>query len=149
MIELREVAWDHPDSDRLRAGQQAELAERYGRLDSEPGPKPTAADMSIFFVAYDGDEAVGCGGLRTLDDRHGEIKRMYVIPGHRGSGVATAILRHLEVEGRSHGWDRLVLETGDEQPDAMRFYEREGYTSIPNFGYYADSPLSRCYEKRF
>jgi putative acetyltransferase len=149
LIELREVAWDHPDSDRLRADQQSELAARYGRLDSEPGPKPSAADMSIFFVAYDGTEAIGCGGLRTLDERHGEIKRMYVVPGRRGTGVARAILRHLEVEARSRGWDRLVLETGDEQPDAMRFYEREGYTRIPNFGYYADSDLSVCYEKRF
>lgn len=149
MIELREVAWDHPDADRLRAAQQAELAERYGRLDSEPGPKPSASDMSVFFVAYDGAEAVGCGGLRILDEQHGEIKRMYVAPDHRGTGVASAILRHLEVEARSRGWGRLVLETGEEQPDAMRFYEREGYTPIPNFGYYADSDLSRCYEKRF
>jgi putative acetyltransferase len=148
LLELREVPWDHLDSERLRAAQQSELAVRYGRPDSEPGPKPTAGDMSIFFVAYDGAEAIGCGGLRTLDDQHGEIKRMYVVPERRGTGVARAILRHLEVEARSRGWDRLVLETGDEQPDAMRFYEREGYRSIPNFGYYADSELSRCYEKR-
>ena len=33
------------------------------------------------------------------------------------------------------------------QSENSRFYEREGYTSIPNFGYYADSELSRCYEK--
>jgi putative acetyltransferase len=149
MTELRELAWDHPDSERLRADQQAEIALRYGSLDSEPGPKPSAADMSIFFVAYDGEEPIGCGGLRTLDERHGEIKRMYVVPGRRGSGVAGAILRHLEAEARSRGWERLVLETGDEQPDAQRFYEREGYTRIPNFGYYADSELSLCYEKRF
>lgn len=148
MLELREVPWDHVDSERLRAAQQAELAVRYGRLDSEPGPKPSADDMTIFFVAYDGTEAIGCGGLRTLDERHGEIKRMYVVPERRGTGAAAAILRHLEIEARSRGWDRLVLETGDEQPDAMRFYEREGYTAIPNFGYYVGSELSRCYEKR-
>ena len=40
-----------------------------------------------------------------------------------------------------------VLETGDEQPDAIRFYEREGFTRIPNFGYYVDSPYSVCFEK--
>ena len=148
MIELREVAWDHGDSERLRTAQQAELAVRYGRLDSEPGPKPSAGDMSIFFVAYDGTDAIGCGGLRTLDERYGEIKRMYVVPERRGTGVARAILRHLEVEAVSRGWDRLVLETGEEQPDAMRFYEREGYAPIPNFGYYIDSDVSRCYEKR-
>jgi putative acetyltransferase len=148
LIELRAVPWDQVDSERLRAAQQAELALRYGRLDSEPGPKPSGDDISVFFVAYDGTEAIGCGGLRTLDERHGEIKRMYVVPERRGTGVARAILRHLEVEAGARGWDRLVLETGDEQPDAMRFYEREGYTAIPAFGYYADSDLSRCYEKR-
>ncbi|MEP6842783.1 MAG: GNAT family N-acetyltransferase, partial [Pseudolysinimonas sp.] len=87
------------------------------------------------------------GGLRTLDDTHGEIKRMYVIPERRGSGVSTAILTSLEDEARGRGWRRLVLETGDQQPDAMRFYEREGYTRIPNFGYYAGSQISICYEK--
>lgn len=147
-VELREVAWDHPDSARLRDAQQAEIAVRYGSPDSEPGPKPSAADITVFFVAYDGDDAVGCGGLRTLDEQHGEVKRMYVVPQRRGTGVSVAILRHLEDEARRRGWDRLVLETGTEQPDAVRFYEREGYTSIPLFGYYVGSDLSLCFEKR-
>jgi hypothetical protein len=41
----------------------------------------------------------------------------------------------------------LKLETGTEQPDAMAFYERHGYRRIPNFGHYADSELSVCYER--
>ena len=72
---------------------------------------------------------------------------MYVAPGHRGTGVATAILRRLEAEARGRGWTRLVLETGEEQPDAMRFYEREGYHPIPTFGHYVGSALSRCYAR--
>jgi putative acetyltransferase len=148
VVELREVPWDHPDSEQLRAAQQAEIAIRYGTPDSEPGPKPSAADITVFYVAYDGDEPVGCGGLRQLDENHGEIKRMYVVPHRRGAGVSKAILAHLEEEARRRGWERLVLETGEEQPDAVRFYEREGYARIPNFGYYADSALSLCYEKR-
>jgi GNAT superfamily N-acetyltransferase len=144
---VRAVPWNDPAGEALRVAQQIEVAARYGVPDSEPGPKPTAADISVFLVAFDDDQAVGCGGLRTLDDAHGEIKRMYVIPERRGTGVATAILTALEGEARGRGWSRLVLETGDRQPDAMRLYEREGYTLIPNFGYYADSPLSVCYEK--
>jgi GNAT superfamily N-acetyltransferase len=149
MVELREVAWDHPDSEQLRVAQQSEIAIRYGTPDSEPGPKPSAADITIFFVAYDGEEPVGCGGLRRLDDRHGEIKRMYVVPHRRGAGVSMVILAHLEAEARSRNWKRLVLETGEKQPDAVRFYEREGYTPIPLFGYYVGSEISLCYEKRF
>jgi hypothetical protein len=41
----------------------------------------------------------------------------------------------------------LKLETGTEQPDAMAFYERHGYRRIPNFGHYAGSELSVCYER--
>jgi GNAT superfamily N-acetyltransferase len=150
---VRAVPWNDPAGEALRVAQQTEVSARYGVPDSEPGPKPTAADIAVFLVAFDvaedGSElAVGCGGLRTLDDSHGEIKRMYVIPERRGTGVSIAILTALEGEARGRGWSRLVLETGDQQPDAMRLYEREGYTLIPNFGYYADSPLSICYEKK-
>jgi putative acetyltransferase len=149
---IRAVPWDDPAGEALRVAQQDEISARYGVPDSEPGPKPTAADITVFLVAFDasdgGDEVpVGCGGLRRLDDVHGEIKRMYVIPERRGTGVSTTILSALEGEARARGWHRVVLETGDEQPDAVRFYEREGYTSIQLFGYYVGSPLSLCYEK--
>lgn len=149
---IRAAPWDDPAGTALRTAQQAEISERYGVPDSEPGPKPTASDITLFLMAYDvaedGSEVpVGCGGLRTLDRSHGEIKRMYVIPDRRGTGISTRMLTALEDEARALGWDRVVLETGDRQPDAMRLYEREGYTRIPNFGYYADSELSLCYEK--
>lgn len=147
-VEVRAVDWDDPASAALRDAQQAEIAAAYGIPDSEPGPKPSAADITAFFVAYRGDEPVGCGGLRAIDDDHGEIKRMYVAPGHRGSGVSTAVLRRLEDEARARGWSRLVLETGTEQAAAVRFYEREGYVAIPRFGHYVDSEISLCYEKR-
>ena len=151
---VRAVPWDDSDGEALRVAQQIEVSARYGVPDSEPGPKPTAADITVFLVAFDAVDdgsviPVGCGGLRQLDSVHGEIKRMYVVPERRGTGISTAVLTALEGEARGRGWERVVLETGDEQPDAMRFYEREGYTRIPNFGYYADSALSVCYEKVF
>jgi putative acetyltransferase len=116
-VNIREVDWNHPAGEALRLAQRAELTERYGRSDSEPGPAPTASDVSLFLVAFDGDGAIGCGGLRPLDQTHGEIKRMFVRLSHRGKGVSTAILRALEAAARERGWERLVLETGDRQPD--------------------------------
>lgn len=147
MTDIRELAWDDPRGEELRTAQRAELTIRYETPDSEPGPAPTAADIALFLVAFDGDEAIACGGLRPIDDTYGEVKRMYVLPNRRGSGVSTAVLRALEDAARSRGWDRLVLETGERQPDAIRFYEREGYTRIPNFGHYVDSVISICYAK--
>jgi putative acetyltransferase len=145
---VRSATWDDPAGVALRAAQRAELTERYHDPNSEPGPAPTGDDITLFLVAFDDDGAtpIACGGLRQINERHGEVKRMYVVPDRRGSGVATLVLRSLERTAREElGWDRLVLETGDRQPDAIRFYEREGYTRIPNFGYYAASEYSLCY----
>lgn len=146
-VELREVAFDHADSTMLRSAQRAELTARYGTPDSEPGPPPTAADMTAFFVAYVDGMPAGCGGLRKLSADDSEIKRMYVTPAYRGTGIAVAVLATLEAFGSERGWSRLVLETGTLQPDAVRFYEREGFSRIPNFGEYTDEPLSICYAK--
>ncbi len=148
MIEVRAVGWDDAAGVALRDAQQTEVSARYGVDDSEPGVTPSAADITLFLVAFDGDRPVGCGGLRSLDATRGEVKRMYVVPGRRGTGVSTTILHALEDAARTLGWAELLLETGTEQPDAMRFYEREGFTSIPNYGHYVGSEQSRCYAKR-
>jgi GNAT superfamily N-acetyltransferase len=147
-LHVEAVPFDHPDAVALRTAQRAELTERYGTPDSEPGPAPTAADTAVFLLARDATgRAIGCGALRALGDGAGEVKRMYVVPSRRRTGVARAVLAALEEEAARRGWTLLKLETGTEQPDAMAFYERRGYRQIPNFGHYAGSELSVCYER--
>ena len=57
------------------------------------------------------------------------------------------ILRALEQRARELGYPTLRLETGARQPEAISLYESEGYLPIEPYGYYRDSPLSRCFEK--
>lgn len=130
-IEVR--PWHDPAGAALRARQRAELDARYGSADHEPGPPPSEEDIPVFVVAVDRatGEAIGCGGLRPLDESSAEIKRMYVAPHRRGSGVATDLLQALEVAAVDRGWTLLRLETGTAQPEAQRFYQREGYREIP------------------
>ena len=145
-MRIEDVPWGHPDAELLRGEQRVEIAERYGTPDSEPGPAPTAADIVAFVIARDADgAAVGCGGLRRLDATSGELKRMYVVPATRGSGVADAVLAALESRARAFGWTHLCLETGDRQPDAVAFYTRHGYAPIELFGPYLNSTSSLCY----
>jgi GNAT superfamily N-acetyltransferase len=147
-MKIEQVEWDHPGAAQLRAAQRAEIAIRYGTPDSEPGPAPTRDDITAFFVAFNDDgEPVGCGGVRRLNDSEAEVKRMFVSPHSRGTGTASAILMRLEQFGRESDWIRLLLETGDQQPDAVRFYTREGYERIPNFGYYVGIETSYCFAK--
>ncbi len=133
---IAEEAWDSADGLRLRCAMQAELAARYNMPDQETEP-PTAETISVFLIARDpGGDATGCGALRLLGYGTAEIKRMYVTPHARGTGVATRILRALEDHARRHGVGALVLATGVKQPDAIRFYERKGYQRIDGYGPY-------------
>jgi GNAT superfamily N-acetyltransferase len=75
---------------------------------------------------------------------------MYVAPTARGLGVGRQILNALEAEARRLGARRLVLETGPRQPEALALYAHAGFTQIPLFGEYLDTPhpdLSVCMAK--
>jgi putative acetyltransferase len=96
----------------------------------------------VFFVARQEGRAIGCGAFRRLDDRHGEIKRMYVPHEARGRGLGWAILDTIETEARRRGIRRLSLETGIHNLQAVHLYHRAGYTDCPPFGAYGADPLS-------
>ena len=146
-MKLTPCDWSDPDAVALRAAQRVDIEARYGTPDSEPGPAPTADDITAFFLLRDGDDAVACGGLRAIDETSGEIKRMFVPTEHRRRGFSRIVLNGLEKHARSLGWSRLLLETGDRQPEAVGLYESAGYRRIPTFGHYADSDLSLCFAK--
>ncbi|MFC3997469.1 GNAT family N-acetyltransferase [Nocardiopsis sediminis] len=148
-IEIHDVDWDHPEGARLRRDQQREVAERYGGADTEAGPKPSGRDTALFLLATDvrSGEAVGCGGLRALDDDAFELKRMYVVPAWRGRRVGQVLLRALEEAARERGASVMRLETGSAQGESIRLYERCGYRRIERYGHYADSEVSVCFER--
>jgi GNAT superfamily N-acetyltransferase len=140
---------DSPIGVELATTLLAELLERYGAEDELDGltADQLAPPHGSFIVAWLEDSAVGCGGLRRIDEQTAEIKRMYVRPTARRKGIALAMLSALEEAARELGYARVVLETGTKQPEAMQMYETHGYDSIEPYGAYRDSPMSRCYTK--
>jgi GNAT superfamily N-acetyltransferase len=126
-----------------------DLAERYGAEDpDEPSPHELAPPDGIFFVAWLDDEPAGCGGLRRHGDGIGEVKRMYTRPGARRAGVGRTVLAAVEHRALDLGYERLVLETGTKQPEAIDLYRSVGYELIESYGQYRDYPDSRCFSKR-
>ena len=109
---IDERPWDDPDGVALRTAQRAELDLRYGTDDHEPGTPPSAADIDVFLVAFDAGRPIGCGALRRLDVATAEVKRMYVNPESRGSGVATDLLRALEKAAAERGWSTQAASPG-------------------------------------
>ena len=125
-----------------------DLAKRYGGPDpDEPSPADLAAPHGIFFVAWLDEAPAGCGGLRRYADGIGEIKRMYTRPQARRAGVGRTVLAAVERRSLEIGYERLVLETGTQQPEAIELYRSVGYELTESYGQYRDFPESRCFTK--
>ena len=98
-------------------------------------------------VLYLDGQPAGCGAIKEYEPGVMEVKRMFVPPSARGKGLATAILKELEVWAAELGYEKCILETGDIMPDAIALYKKNGYRSIPNYGQYVDVASSVCFEK--
>lgn len=110
---------------------------------------PATIVSSVLVLAGDG-EPVGHGALRDLahDGRRDlEVKRVFVRPHARGSGVSRLLMAELECIALERGASRLILQTGDRQPEAVALYTRLGYTPIPVFEPYTPILFSRTYQK--
>ena len=101
----------------------------------------------VFAVIRSGaGTAIGCGAV-VVGGQEGELKRMYIRPGHREQGLGGRLLQFLETEARRQGCEVLRLETGIRQLAAIRLYERRGYRKCPPFGDYREDPMSVFLEK--
>lgn len=156
-----------PAAGQLVQEMVAEIPPRYGEvLDAAAAAGRAAAvlaanaaflsERSVFLVATAGTQAIGCGGIQPItidggqeaDSPTGEVRRMYVVQDWRRRGVGAAILAALEELARVLSYRRLVLETGDRQPEAVGLYTVGGWVRIAPFGPYVSDPTSVCFEKR-
>jgi putative acetyltransferase len=113
-------------------------------------PEALAQPHVRFIGVHAGDELIACGGVKLMDDdgRYGEIKRVFVLPAHRGKGLARLIMAALESQLRREQVPLARLETGIYQPEALGLYRRLGYLERAPFGGYRPDPLSLFLEKR-
>jgi len=98
-------------------------------------------------VAYEHDEAVGCGAIKEYAEGVAEIKRMFVRAERRGRGIAKSILSELETWASELNFSECILETGIKQPEAIALYQKSGYKTIPNYGQYSQVENSVCMKK--
>jgi len=153
--EIHPVPIAHLDAARLVEEVQQEYIARYGGRDETPiEPVVFLPPSGAFFVGYLDGVPVATGAWRLRSDveafgstRTAEVKRMYVVAGGRGRGLARAMLAHLEQTARAAGAEAMILETGMAQPEAIALYESTGYSPIPGFGHYRWSPDNRCFAR--
>lgn len=136
----------HPELLALAAALTVELAGGGYRGEETFGysPEQLAASGVHLVGARVRGELVGIGGVEQQDDGVAELKRFFVVPAHRGTGAADAIMTALVGHAVEHGVRLLRLETGDQQQAAIRFYRRHGFAEVPRSGPYVTSATSVC-----
>ncbi len=146
-LEIVEVDFLDPRAVVLRAAMVEEMRVLYGRPRNVAGSEDIDPEAVIAcLLVLDGDRPVGTASLRHLRDLV-EIKRMYLLPETRGSGVAARLLAAVEARAADLT-DRVVLHTGQRQHAAIALYERSGYLPIEIYPPYDRVPESLCFAKQ-
>jgi DNA-binding MarR family transcriptional regulator len=143
-VEIAPGAPSSPDAQRCLDQYFEELGRRfrggYDRsLDGAAEVRDFLPPRGLLLIARLFGEPVGCGGLRVLEPRVGEIKRMWIAPGARGLGIGRRLLSELERMARRRGLHRLRLDTNQSLKEALRLYRSSGYREI---GPYNDNPYA-------
>ena len=125
-------------------GRPATTAEIEETLADEPSDN-LRGSTGAFVVARDGDQVLGCAGVRYIDAEVGELTRVFITEEARGRGLGAALIGEVERIAGLHGTRRMRLEVRGDLVEAQRLYRRAGYRDVPAFsdGPYADHWMAK------
>jgi len=146
MIQLQKTDAAHLDFIKLVQLLNVDLAQRDGA--NHPLTQFNEIDtIKNVILAYENNTLLGCGAIKEYDTNYMEIKRLYVVPEHRGKGIANKIVDALENWAKEIGYTKFVLVMGLNQPEAQALYAKIGYTLTSDFGNLSEIKQSRCFIK--
>jgi RimJ/RimL family protein N-acetyltransferase len=148
MVLLKRTDSEDINFQQLVTRLDADLAIRDGADHAYYAQFNTTNQIRNAIVGYQDDLPVACGAFKPFSAGTVEIKRMFVDENQRGKGIALQVLSELEKWAIEDGNHTCVLETGKNQPEAIRLYQKAGYARIPNYGQYAIMENSLCFQKR-
>lgn len=84
-------------------------------------------------VALEGDEAIGCVGLRRINNETCEMKRLYIRPAHRRKGIGRQLAVEVTREAEEAGYTRMRLDTLTSMKEAVSLYRSLGFKDIEQY----------------
>ena len=87
----------------------------------------------VLLLAEMKDGWAGCVAVRPIDGAICELKRLYVRPAYRGTGLGRRLMESTLRAARDLGYTRIRLDTLPEMAAAQRLYEDLGFRDIPAY----------------
>ncbi|MCF0069448.1 GNAT family N-acetyltransferase [Dyadobacter sp. CY261] len=117
------------------------FAEELKTVRNQYGP-PAGA----LILAYVGERAVGCAGIRVQAPGTAELKRMYVQTEFRGYQLGRILLRESISQATNLGYQKIRLDTLASMTGARKLYEVFGFEVIP--AYYPNPHADAIYMEK-
>jgi len=129
---LRRLAWDYRAELAALSPEHTELVETFY---PEPKYRAVLAEFETLHappagaavLGFDGARAVGCGMMQLLPSGDAELKRIYIAPAARGTGLGRDICTALIADCRARGHARVLLDTSRALTAAQALYESLGF----------------------
>ena len=101
-------------------------------------PGRYAVPAGVILLAWDGAAPLGCVAMRPLDPDTCEMKRLFVRPAARGTGLGRMLVDAILAAGRAAGYSAIRLDTLPQMQRAIQMYRQIGFVDIPP---YNNAPL--------
>ncbi|HET7163225.1 MAG TPA: GNAT family N-acetyltransferase [Rhodanobacteraceae bacterium] len=96
-------------------------------------PAPYVPPRGALLIASSESGVAGCVALRPLDEQRGEMKRLYVRPAYRKTGLGKSLVEAMIDAARRVGYRELRLDTLPSMASAQALYRRLGFVEIPPY----------------
>ena len=90
-------------------------------------------NRGLFLVVMDGKNLVGTGAIKKLDENVAELKRLWLLEEYHGQQIGFQVVSQLLNFARTHGYQKIRLQTSQKQERALRFYKQFGFYEIPSY----------------
>jgi ribosomal protein S18 acetylase RimI-like enzyme len=102
-------------------------------------PKMYSLPQGGIILAKDQESVVGCVAIRRINEREGELKRMYVAPEYQNKGFGKTLLQKALMLARECNYEKVKLDTLNYMSAAIHLYQQAGFYEIPP---YYPNPIS-------
>lgn len=90
------------------------------------------------YLAYYNNHVAGCIGLKKIDEKHCEMKRLYVRPEFRGHRIGEKLIEKIIADAKEIGYSYMLLDTLPFLKNAIHQYKKFGFYEISG---YNNSPM--------